>query len=260
MGMATDTRAGTLRVYCLPHAGGSAQMFADWATHAPAWLEPVPLELPGRGRRFHEDPIGRLEPLVADLMGTVLSGTVGRFALFGHSYGALLAFELCRRLEHYHGLVAEHLFVAALRGPGFPRAGMRVSGLPDEAFREHLRALGGTPPEVLDHEALMEMLLPVLRADFAVVDDYAFRGGQPVGCPVTAIGGLEDVRVSRQALEAWGRCCCDRFQVRMLPGGHFFPRSQRDSLLSLMAGELTAAVDHGPGARRGPGLSMRSPV
>jgi surfactin synthase thioesterase subunit len=226
-----------LRLYCLPYAGGSARVFADWAGALPAGVELVGLELPGRGLRFHEEPVARLEPVVADLLGAVLSRPPERFAVLGYSYGSLLAFELCRRLEHYHGLVAEHLFVAAMRAPGVPRTEPPVSALPDHLFREHIRSLGGTPPEVLEHDALMEILLPVLRADFTVVDNYAYHG-KPVSCPVTAFGGFDDAGVTPDALTAWAGCTLGPFALHMFPGGHFFLRTARDELLSHLAGAL----------------------
>ena len=257
MNAAVSRPAEPVRLYCLPYAGGSAQMFGDWSADLPDWLTVLPLELPGRGCRFDEDPVDQLEPVVADLMGTVLSGGAGRFAVLGHSYGALLAYELCRRLEHYHGLVAEHLFAVAMRAPTVPRAGIRVSDLSGDALREYLRALGGTPPEVLAHDLLMELLLPVLRADLMVVDDYVCRG-LPVTCPVTALGGRDDAQVSPAALSAWGHCTHGPFRVRMFPGGHFFPRTEREALLSLLAGELAAVADRRPDPAQEPGMSLRS--
>ncbi|MGC4814849.1 thioesterase II family protein [Micromonospora sp. DT228] len=238
-----------LTLYCLPYAGGSARVFADWADSLPPGVTLDALELPGRGLRFHEDPVDRLEPLVAELLGAVLSRPGQRFAVLGYSYGSLLAFELCRRLEHYYGLVAEHLFVAAMRAPGVPRVEPPVSALPDDLFREHIRSLGGTPPEVLEHDALMEILLPVLRADFTVVDDYSYHG-LPVSCPVTAFGGFGDVGVDPDALTAWTGCTTGPFALEMFPGDHFFLRTARDELLSRLAGALAPIAGPTPLRRR----------
>ena len=148
-------------------------------------------------------------------------------------------------------------FAVAMRAPTVPRAGIRVSDLSDDALREYLRALGGTPPEVLAHDLLMELLLPVLRADLMVVDDYVCRG-LPVTCPVTALGGRDDAQVSPAALSAWGHCTHGPFRVRMFPGGHFFPRTEREALLSLLAGELAAVADRRPDPAQEPGMSLRS--
>lgn len=231
------------RLYCLPYAGGSARVFADWAEGLPADLEVVALELPGRGLRFHEDPVDRLEPIVAGLLGEVLAQPPHtRFAVLGYSYGSLLAFELCRRLEHYYGMVAEHLFVAAMRAPSVPRTEPRVSALSDDRFRAHIRSLGGTPPEVLEHDALMEILLPVLRADFTVVDNYAYHG-RPISCPITALGGDDDAGVSLDALAAWAGCTAGPFGLQMFSGGHFFLRSAREELLARLASDLDPIAD-----------------
>jgi len=229
----------SMRLFCLPYAGGSARVFAGWADGLPAAVEVCPLELPGRGLRFHEEPADRLEPVVADLIGAVLSRAELPFAVLGYSYGALLGFELARRLERYHGLRAEHLVVAAMRAPTWPRPEDPVSALSDAQFRRRLAVLGGTPPEVLANDALMEIMIPILRADFTVVDTYRYQGAAPLTCPVTTFGGLDDDTVPCAALDAWRHCTTGPFARHTLPGGHFLLRTAQDELLA----RLGAALD-----------------
>lgn len=240
-----------LRLFCLPYAGGSAQIFAGWQERLPAGIEVRPVELPGRGSRFHEAPVADVDRLSADLARTVAreitAGDPGPFALLGYSYGAILAFEIARRLEHLDGLRADHLIVAALRAPVWPGPLSPVSRLSDAMLRARLDALGGTPPELLADDAFMALMTPVLRADFGIADSYLLRSGPVVSCPLTVLGGSEDHGVSRQALEAWQECTTGPFAMHYLPGGHFFLRSAEGQFLDRISGALgiATAVDAG---------------
>ena len=245
-----------LRLFCLPYAGGSAQIYVRWRRLLPAGIEVRPLELPGRGSRFNEPPVGDVERLAADLTAAVVrelttGGDAGRFALLGYSYGSVLAFELARRLEHLHGLHAEHLMVAAIRAPVWPGPLVPVTRLSDERLRARLDALGGTPPELLADEDFMALMTPVLRADFGIADSYLLRSGPIPSCPLTVFGGTEDRGVSREALEAWRECTTGPFALHHLPGGHFFLRSAEDQLIDRISRTLGATpAAHYAGAPR----------
>lgn len=243
-----------LRLFCLPYAGGSAQIYTRWQHLLPAGVEVCPVELPGRGTRFDEPPVGDVERLAADLTRTVAGEITaaggGPFALLGYSYGSILAFEIARRLEHLHGLAAEHLLVAAIRAPGWPGPLVPVRRLSDERLRARLDALGGTPPELLADAEFMALMTPVLRADFGIADSYLLRSGPVVSCPLTVFGGTEDHGVSRAALEAWRECTTGAFALHHLPGGHFFLRTAEGRLLDRISDALgirTAAPAGGHG-------------
>ncbi|QCB94987.1 thioesterase II family protein [Cellulomonas shaoxiangyii] len=231
-----------LRLYCLPYAGGSGRVFADWGPDLAPRVDVVPLELPGRGSRLREEPLDRLEPVVRDVVGSVLRDRVAHgpapFAVLGYSYGAVLAFELARALEHAHGLRPEHLVVAAMRGPRWPGPVVQVAQLSPERFRHRLARLNGTPRELLDDLGFMALMEPVLRADFAVADSYLWRDGPGVGCPVTALGGTADRSVTAAALDAWAAATTGPFRRHLLPGDHFFLRPSREGLLRTLADAL----------------------
>lgn len=231
-----------LRLFCLPYAGGSAQIYARWQQLLPGGVEVCPLELPGRGRRFREAPVDDVDRLSADLTRTVerelAAGGGGPFALLGYSYGSILAFEIARRLEHLHGRTAAHLLVAAIRAPVWPGPLVPVTHLSDDRLRARLDALGGTPPELLADADFMAMMTPVLRADFGIADSYLMRSGPIVSCPLTVFGGTDDHGVSTAALEAWHECTTGPFALHHLPGGHFFLRTAEDRLLALIADAL----------------------
>lgn len=245
------TAGPPLRLFCLPYAGGSAQMFRAWAASLPPWVQVCPLEPPGRGTRFADPPLDRVAAVVADLTSCLLPRLDGPFAIAGYSYGALVGYELARQLENDHGYRARRLFAAAMRGPAWPSAEFPVSRLPDQEFRRHLKTLGGTPDELLANDALMEVMCPVLRADFRAVETYSYQPSPPLGCPVTAIGGRDDRGVSEAALSSWRTCTTGPFSMRMVRGGHFFLHTYRAELLAVLADQLQEHETAGwPGARR----------
>ncbi|GAA4669940.1 alpha/beta fold hydrolase [Streptomyces chumphonensis] len=230
--------AAPLRMFCLPYAGGSARMYADWERHLPAFVQVVPVEPPGRGSRVSEPPHTRLEPLVDELLPRVLAAGDAPYALFGYSLGALVAFELARVLERRHRRPPVHLFVGAFRAPHLPRTAVPDHDLPEPQFRERLRAFNGTPEDVLADESLMELLVPILRADLAVADTYRHRPDRPLTCPITAFAGSDDAEVPVGSVARWRRHTHAGFTLKVLEGDHFFLHRQERALLA----ELASAV------------------
>jgi medium-chain acyl-[acyl-carrier-protein] hydrolase len=231
----------SVRLFCFPYAGGGASVFRGWADGLPDSVEVCPVQLPGREARFREPAFTRLGPLTDAVAGALRPYLDRPFALFGHSLGALVAFELARRLDRDGGPQPVRLFVSGCAAPSVPRGGRPIHGLPDSAFRAELRRLNGTPAAVLDNAELMEILLPTLRADFALCETYAFAPRPPLTCPISCWGGLGDDTASRQDLDAWREQTAGPFRLRMLPGDHFFVRSARPLLLRSLAQELLAA-------------------
>lgn len=232
------TGAPQLRLFCLPYAGGSQHLFRGWAEALPAHVEVCPVELPGRGTRFAEPALDTLEPVVEDVLHTILPRIDRPFAVLGYSYGALLAFEAVRRLEHCYGLAARALLVAAMRAPCLPELQVPVSHLPEPEFRTVLRQLDGTPAELLAHEDLMTIMSPVLRADFRVVETYPYHPWPMPTCPVVAFGGTDDTGVDPESLRRWRECVRGEFTAHLLPGGHFFLHTVRDRFLALVGAAL----------------------
>jgi medium-chain acyl-[acyl-carrier-protein] hydrolase len=144
------------------------------------------------------------------------------FAFFGHSLGALIAFELARQIRRQHGVHPVRLFASAGRAPQIPHRTPPIHNLADKEFLAELRRLNGTPRELLDHEELMEVMLPILRADFALYETYLYSNEPPMNCPISAFGGVQDRRVSASDLEAWRSQTSASFSLRMFPGDHFF--------------------------------------
>lgn len=179
----------SLRLFCFPYAGGATLTFRTWPDSLPMALEVCPLELPGRGKRITSAPFTRLQLLVQAIAIALLPYLDKPFAFFGHSMGGLVSFELARLLRKNYGKVPVHLFVSGYRAPQVPDPDPPIHDLPEPEFLEELRRLNGTPEIVLENTELMQMLLPALRADFAVIETYAYTPESPCLWWFTGSGG-----------------------------------------------------------------------
>ena len=232
----------SLRLFCFPYAGGAALTFRTWPDSLPITIQICPVELPGRGKRIASVPFTRLQLLVQAIAIAILPYLDKPFAFFGHSMGGLVSFELARLLRKKYGKSPVHLFVSGYRAPQVPDPDPPIHDLPEPEFLEALRRLNGTPEVVLGNTELMQILLPALRADFAVIETYAYTPESPLACPITAFGGLQDREVSCEDLKAWQQQTNAAFSLQMLPGDHFFLQSAQPLLLQSLSQELGAYV------------------
>lgn len=229
------------RLFCLPYAGGSAASYRDWHALAPDGVQVCPVELPGRGGRFGEPALTRMRPLADALTGALAPYLDRPFAVFGHSMGGLLAFELTRTLRRRGLRLPAHLFVSAVAAPDVPRARPPVHHATDAQVVDELRLLGGTPPELLDDKEVMELMLPVIRADFSVLETYEYRPGPPLPVPLTVLGGADDPLVPVRSLDGWRRQSAAGARLRVLPGGHFYVSPAASDVMALIAETLATA-------------------
>lgn len=225
-----------LRLFCFPFAGGTATAFRSWES-LPEGVLACPVELPGRGGRILEPPLRRMGPLIRRLAREMLPLLDRPFALFGHSTGALIAFELARALRLY-GFQPAHLFVSAQPAPELPRTGPDCRYLRDAEFVGRMRRCGAAPPQVLRDVRLLEMLLPAFRADVALAETYTPGKRPPLTCPLTAFGGTDDPAAPHDSVAAWGQHTRGPFRVRMFPGGHFFILTSRAELVRSVGEEI----------------------
>lgn len=234
-------RPGTgirLRLFCLPYAGGGTVPFRDWSRDLPKGVEVVPVCLPGREARIEEPPLREARELAEAIRDGLRDYLDVPYALFGHSMGALLAFELARRLRRDPGRQPVQLVVSGHRGPHLPYPVPPIRDLGAERFVEELRRYDGTPPEALGSAELIELLLPALRADFSVCETYEYVEEEPLECPIAAYGGLRDPDVGRADLEGWGRHTTAELVVRMFQGGHFYHQSCRPLFFQMLSRDL----------------------
>lgn len=213
--------------------------FRNWGEELFPKVEVNLIQLPGRERRLVEPAITRIEPLIQQLKLNITVHLNQPFAFFGYSMGSLVAFELTRALRRDYQLHPKHLFVGAYRAPQLPRTDLPIHQKPDDEFIEELQSFNGTPKEILENNELMTLLMPTLRADFELIETYNYYDELPLKCPITAFGGLEDVDISREDLEAWNLQTNNTFNLHMLPGDHFFLHSARSKLLQILDAECT---------------------
>jgi surfactin synthase thioesterase subunit len=232
-----------LRLFCFPHAGGGASKYYRWSDQVPAAIRLMPVQLPGREQRLREQPFAEIEPLV-EAAGAALQPHFDRpFALLGQSMGALVAFELARWLRRGGHRQPRCLVVASSAAPQVTSCDDPIHLLPRSQFLAELQSrYGGVPAAVAEHKELMDLLLPALRADVAVVETYCYQHEPPLEYPVLAIGGTDDHVVSPAKLAAWSEQTAAEFQLKMLPGDHFVLDSQRQTALPAIARFLEIAL------------------
>lgn len=232
-----------VRLFCFHYAGGAASVFRTWQDSLPGFVEVCPVQLPGRESRLREPLLVAVEPLLDALVENLGPAFDRPFAFFGHSMGAILSFELSLRLRRSGLQGPEALMVSGRRSPHSPETDRPIHDLPGEEFHHELRKLNGTPEEVLAHPELMELLEPVLRADFAVCETYTHRPTEPLACPLTVFGGIEDPKTPRDVLEGWRRYTASDFLLERFPGDHFFLNgASRPQVLRAVGEEMARVI------------------
>jgi len=226
------------RLFCFPYAGGGAAAFRQWPDGLPGDIELCIPCLPGRDARVDEPPATVMAPLVEGIAEEIFPLLTLPYALFGHSMGAFVAFDLAHKLSD-SGFAPASVFVSAQRGPRLPYPAKPIFSLPDDAFLTAiLDRYDSIPEPVLRQPELVSVLLRTLRGDFTLVEDYHYRARRMLSCPVTAFGGREDRQIDREQLAAWSCETSGTFDLHLLPGGHFFLQDSRRPLLGIIRRQL----------------------
>lgn len=211
-----------LTLYCFSFAGGSAHIFRSWATGLATDVEIMAIELPGHGRRFAETLLTDVDETTQMLCAHLAHTVKQPFVFFGHSNGALLAYELACALQAKGLPMPRLLMVSGKRPPHVPHREPAFHQLPDGELIEKLREYEGTPDAVLQDHELMDALLPILRADFKMAHDYRYTQRQPLRCGIASLGGMKDPWVPADEVELWRELTVASFAHRIFSGGHFF--------------------------------------
>ncbi len=229
--------AGNVRLYCLPHAGGSASAFRAWIGRLPG-VTVCPVQPPGRETRQRDTPHTSMSSYVADLADFVQSAD-GPYAVYGHSLGALVGFELVREITRRGAVPPVHLVVSGCPAPQWltPDDPI-VAGMGDAEIVALLRTLGGTPEVFLNDPRVLRLILPPIRADLTVKNTYAYTSGAPLELPVTALASTSDVRASVESVLAWREQTIRPFRGHVLEGGHFAVLEQEAVTLAQLAAAL----------------------
>lgn len=212
-----------VRLLTLPHAGAGASVFRNWGRGLPEHIGVVPVQPPGRERRYGDPPFTRVAPLVRELAGVIAAEVDPPYALLGHSTGALCAFEVTRELLRRGDPPPVHLFVCGRPAPQFPRERSDLARLSVPELAAFLRQLEGTPEAILNDLGLLRRMQPILAADFDVNECYTFEPGDdtPLGIPITAFAGRTDPVAVTEPMAAWAQHTTAGFRIHVLDGGHF---------------------------------------
>lgn len=233
------TDESRVRLFCLPCAGGSSTAYDSWKGGLGEHIEALPIQLPGRGTRFL-DPVVTSVPVLVDQITEGISASLrSPYALFGHSYGALLAFEIARLCRRRSLPSPAILFIAGFRGPQTPAFNIAAAESTDDELVQWLEKGSGARDPVLEHPDFRRLFLDVLRGDLTAIGGYRYATEPPLRCPIVAFAGEEDSVAPRREMLAWRHETADRFSLHVLPGRHLFVRTAESSLLPVLKQELT---------------------
>ncbi|WP_328727112.1 thioesterase II family protein [Streptomyces sp. NBC_00259] len=242
-------RPGAPQLYCFPHAGGNPVEYMRWADLLPP-VELHVVQLPGRGPRHHEPDGDDIDSLVAALLAETAFGEPQRpYAFFGHSFGALLAYETTRALRDTGRRLPDELVVSAYPAPHLPHTPTDPDQLSDtELLRAVADRHGGIPPEIIDSRLLRALVARPLRTDLRLVAGYRHRPAPPLPVPTTVLAGTGD-RLTARALTAWQDHTLEPLSVRMFPGGHFYLREHEARFLTCLQDLLMPLTRRSPDSR-----------
>jgi len=226
------------RLFCFPYCGGGALFYKDWAAHVPADVEIGAIQLPGRECRFGEKLITSMAGLIPPLRAALGDHLEVPYAFFGHSLGSLVGFELARQLSASGVSPPAHLFVSGRHGAHLPSPRPYKHTMSDAELIGVLRNFNGTPAAIFDEPDLMNLFLPILRADFSILETYVGAHAAPLECPITAFGGLQDATAAVGDLHSWQSLTRRDFRVRSFPGDHFYLKAHYPAVLNEIAAAL----------------------
>lgn len=228
-----------VRLFCLPFAGGGASIYRGWGKLLGSEIEVCPIQLPGRENRFGETAIKQAQSMAQNLANQIQLYSNKPFYIYGHSMGALLAFELARALQDNGMDIPQGLVLAAHRAAHLPKNRDTLYTLPDDEFIERLKKFGGFPEEVLASKELLAFLMPTLKADFTLCDTYQFEKGQALQCPLYLLAGAHDTEATPANVDAWREHTTEQAKLHVFDAGHFFIKTHQDELIKTLQAILS---------------------
>lgn len=226
-----------IRLVCFPHAGGSASYFFPVSRALRPDIEVSALQYPGRQDRRTEPGIRDIGVLADRLHEVIAHGWQDGTAFFGHSMGAILAFEVARRLQREEGVSPAALIVSGRRGPSTKRV-ETVHRRPDAGLVRELQELSGTDAAMLDDEDFVTMVLPAMRSDYTAIENYRPDAGPSVPCPILALTGDHDPKTTVEEVENWARHTSGSFELKVYQGGHFYLNDRAAEVIETITGFL----------------------
>jgi medium-chain acyl-[acyl-carrier-protein] hydrolase len=226
------------RLFCFPYVGGGSWIYRGWSNYVGKEIEIIPVALPGRDKRLLERPYSGLLPLVGALADVLPQDKP--FAFFGHSMGALIAFELASELQRRGVGQPFCLFASGCAAPQIPRRTVIRHLLSDSELVAELRDLGGTPEEVLQDSGIMKLFLPTIRADFAIVETYKYAQSDVLDCPIVVLHPDRDRETTRDDALAWRLRTSSSFRMETFHGDHFFLHAAKAAIVNLITNEVSS--------------------
>jgi surfactin synthase thioesterase subunit len=234
--------AAFARLVCFPHAGGSASYYAPMSGLLQPDIEVAAVQYPGRQDRLGEQCVDDIGALADRVFDSLRRWDDKPFAFFGHSMGAVVAYETARRVARKTGQPPEALFVSATRNPSYPRGGRAVHLLDDEGLIAELRRVSGPDQDWLYHTKLLAGVLPVIRSDYKAIETYAWSPGPPLDCPIIALVGDDDPYTTPEEMASWSQFCTSEFLLKVLVGGHFYLEVHSSDIAEIIAARLRERV------------------
>lgn len=220
-----------IRLFCFPYAGGGPATFSGWERSLPKNIELVAIQPPGRGSHLLDSCIDDMTQMVTQLIRMISPLLDKPYVFFGHSLGSKIAFELLRHLKAHNYPLPKHFIASGSKGPKEQSEKRAIYALSDNQFIAELERLNGTPKEILQNRELMEILLPMLKADFKIAHTYQCNRDEKFNCDVTVFGGTQDKDVSNEDLAAWCELFSQNSEIHRFEGGHFFVDSLQEEVL-----------------------------
>ncbi len=226
-------------LFCLPYAGGSEVVYYNWKNYLDSSIKLYPVELKGRGKRFTEDFYEDIEEAVEDIFQMIKEEIVkGEYAIYGHSMGSLLAYELYYKINEMGFEKPKHIFFSGCKAPHVVRARNHIYSLANEDFVNEIMKFGGTPEEILMNKELMEVFIPILRNDFKIVETYKYKEKiNKIECSVSVLNGKEDSIPSKDIF-AWNEHSSEKCKIYNFEGNHFFINNNVENITRIIKSAL----------------------
>jgi len=230
-------------LFCLPYAGGSESIYYNWQKHLGSSIKLEPIELRGRGKRYNEDFYENFNEAIDDVFLSIRHKIAhNNYAIFGHSLGSLLAYELYYKICNENLIKPKHIFFSGNAAPSAKSEEKELHKLPDNEFMQEIINLGGTPKEVLENDELLQFVLPILRSDIKINEDFIYKERKDkIECDITVFSGKED-DIKLEELLKWRSHCSQGFKVHMIEGNHFFINSNIKSIMNIINSELNKYI------------------
>ncbi|WP_323144820.1 thioesterase II family protein [Massilia phyllosphaerae] len=232
-----------VKMFCFPYAGGGAQCFSSFQTKIKSEVDVYVASLPGRGARFQTPPYTSIEKFIEDAYIELKPFLDKPFVLFGHSMGALLAFEVAKYIMANNLPPPQAIFVSGCSAPSQRRSGQNLHKLDNVELRKKLSNYSGTPQEVLDHDELMDLVLPAIRADFQMIENYTYKKCSELKSPIYVLIGADDEHVTHLDALEWSKETTSQFDLKKIKGGHFFTNTAGDEVADFINEKIALVLE-----------------